>query len=293
MSISTNTEQTGKISLSFDFELGWGALESGEWKSRELKGVYTKLRPTIKELLSIFRETEISATWATVAGMIDKNSLDHLDHLPDSLRDITYYFLSNSKSSSFYGLDVFDMVAVDNLHSIASHSYSHLRFSYPGVTNKIVDTDLKLSNSIFMNNDISVDTFVFPQNIEGYYDELKINGIFKARGDEYCNRNPNKLRRIYMNTVLQPPLSQNDIVKGVFRKSGSLFYSSTSRFRVKLIEMQAMRGVNNACSSSGEFHIYLHPFNLSESDYLFSSFKSFLYYVARLRDSGKLEIVKF
>ena len=37
----------GKVTVSLDFEIGWGAVETGLWKPRQAKGVYTDLRPAM------------------------------------------------------------------------------------------------------------------------------------------------------------------------------------------------------------------------------------------------------
>ena len=40
----------GQLTISFDFELGWGAIESKMWYPREVKGVYEDFRPIFKRM---------------------------------------------------------------------------------------------------------------------------------------------------------------------------------------------------------------------------------------------------
>ncbi len=59
---------TSELVISFDFELGWGVLESERWQKREAAGVYTAMRPLFPELLNLFEGLDLTTTWAVVGA---------------------------------------------------------------------------------------------------------------------------------------------------------------------------------------------------------------------------------
>lgn len=284
---------TGSFVLTFDLELGWGALENGLWRAREHQGVYQQLRLTFPRLLSALRELEIPATWAAVGGMLDRRAEDSLDHLPSPLRELTWRALSEGKESTFDGRVLAEMVQAEALQRLASHSYSHVRFSYPGLSEEMVTADLALATSAFKRIGQTIDTFVFPQNHEGYYASLRRSGIIKARGDEYQSKVPNRMGRAWHNTVMPPPLSSACQRDGVLLESGSLFFNARTSGRLALLRIQVLRGLSVARRKAGTLHVYTHPFNLAESPKVFESFCDLLRLVVKERDRGHLTVDRF
>jgi hypothetical protein len=45
--------------LSFDVELGWGAVENDTWRLKEEEGLFERTRPAVSSLLHLLEETEI------------------------------------------------------------------------------------------------------------------------------------------------------------------------------------------------------------------------------------------
>ena len=227
--------------------------------------------------------------------MLDPNAIKRMDHLPIELQNKTLMALESSKSTTFNGRDLFDLIQGTPLQSFASHGYSHMRFSYPGVTSEVVDRELKLCSNIWSDNDLSTEVFIFPQNHEGFFDQLHHNGIKKVRGAEYGNTNRSLVKRVVSKVIMPPPLSKDSKINNVELSTGSLFYNAPlgSKAYAYLLNLQFSRGLKQACRQGGVFHLYNHPFNLSESPDLFSSYCNMLKNIARKRDSGKLEIISF
>ena len=64
-------EQKGIFVISLDFELYWGVSESR--KLNDYKENLINVPNVIKELLALFKQYEIHATWATVGFLFHKN----------------------------------------------------------------------------------------------------------------------------------------------------------------------------------------------------------------------------
>ena len=169
-----------------------------------------------------------------------------------------------------------------------------MRFSYPEVGAETIDTEMKLCQEVWGERGWTIDTFVFPQNHEGFFDVIAKHGIVKARGAEHESQR-SLPARLWSNIVSAPPLSSKTCREGIDVETGSLFYKASAEqgFRLSLIDIQMRRGVRRSQRSDGVFHVYLHPFNLAEFEPLFESFRQMLESIAVQRDRGHLEIVVF
>lgn len=289
------TAPRARLVFTFDFELGWGAIENGLWARRERAGVYRRLRPLLVRLLAHLRALEIPATWATVAGMLDPEAGDKLDHLPGPLKALTLKALEEARAGTFDGRDLAELVVDTPGQKMASHGFSHVRFQYPGVSERTVEAELQACGAVWSRHGLQVRTFVFPQNQEGYYSLLFRFGMTKARGSQDRGRKPGRVRRVWRNVVGTPPLSEAYTRDGVSLETGSLLYkvAPDQEWRLPLLEARMRRGVRAAERSGGVLHVYTHPFNLAASERLFESYTRMLEAAARLRDGGRGEILVF
>lgn len=284
-----------KVAITFDFELGWGAIENGVWRVRESRGVYDNLRAIIPKILRLLTEYEIPITWATVAGMIDPNVRDNLEHLPGQIRETTMDSLKHGRESTFDARDLIDLVLATRYQKLASHSYSHVRFTHPGVNEHFIKSEMALCADVWKQKGQDVDTFVFPQNQEGFYGVLSNHGIVKARGAEKTSQPRSLIGRVWDNLSRPPPVSYSKMKNGVELQTGSLLYKASPGMEVRLplLDWQLSRGLSSASATGGTFHIYNHPFNLSESERMYNAYKKMLIRLVGKRDRGELEFLIF
>jgi hypothetical protein len=280
--------ERARFLLTFDFELGWGAIESGRWRAREAAGVYRRLRQRLPELLALLDELDVPATWATVGGMLVPRGQHDLDYLPPALADLTRAALREGEATSFDGRDLFERVVTSRArHQIASHTYAHPRFTRDDVDAAAVRADLRRFRAALPAAHAATDRLVFPQNAERYHDVLAGEGVRVVRG---ADKAPRGLRgRVREN--LQPPLAVPDAAPtgGVDRLVGSVFFHpGRRRARLPLVLLQAQRGLARAVATGGTLHVWLHPFNLAEIPGLAWCLGQHLRSVARARDAGKL-----
>lgn len=287
---TANPGHVGRLVISFDVELAWGAIESERWAGREANSVYEQTRTTIRQLLKAFDTYEIPATFAFVGGMLEEPGKWALEHLPEPARSRTWQALKDGEERSFTGHDILDMVTATRLeHPIACHSYSHTRFLYPGVTRAFVVEDLQHFWRVLPEGLTATPALVFPNNDENFYTEVRESGFRAIRG-----RDPQPAGRFHWQRQLRsmigsPELSRvTDAGNGLLRSTGSVQFISGKRRRLFLVERLARIGLEKAVQEGGTLHVWNHPFNLAESPGLLEAFIRMLRQAANLRDQGLL-----
>lgn len=281
-----------RVILSFDFEIGWGDVTNPRWRSREAKGVYVKLRKVLPEMLREMDTCGFAATFATVGAMVDRRESRDFSHLPTTYQKLIADVLDEAQPESFNGRDLFEMViGADTSHRIACHSYSHVPFTYEGMTSKVVGEDLNRFQSVMDDYNLVADRFVFPENREAHYDALAEAGYVKARvaADNYF-----KNRALYLAStmILPPPPGREEPGEAaIVRQYGSMLFNDAGKgWRTRLLNRRLSLGLGQLHRTGGDFHIWAHPFNFAESDALKAGFLKMIQQIARLRDKGVLEI---
>lgn len=286
----------GRLEISLDFELGWGAIENGLWQMREEKGVYQGLRGIFPKLLNALEAMEVPVTWATVGAMVENPHRRDLEHLPDEIRLTVRDAVKAANATTFDGRDLFEQLKGSTVaHHIAGHSYSHTRFSYPGVDTAFVGGDLDRSERSFATWSEKPEYFVFPQNHEGYYDVLREKGYRHVRGapvptgDGQRNGRIGSLKRMMFDP---PPMAKEDTVARMRRTSGSMFFKARGGrlYALPFPYVRAQRGAGCAMREGRILHIWVHPFNFAETRMLLPLFLRFLRSACEARDAGRLEI---
>ena len=286
-----------KIVLTFDFELGWGCLENGLWKIREKKGIYKRMSYVLDTLLTQMEVMEIPATWATVGGMLQNISDMDLDYLPDNYKDMVFSALRSADKQTFNGHTLFEKICNSKVkHVIACHSHTHIRFNHEHINENTIRSDLKQFFSVIPDTIQRPDRFVFPQNIEAFYDILEEAGFKKVRGNELNDYNGSRMSYLLSTLTRPPPMSQSiKVGDNLFRETGSMFFNTgyNRLYRLPFLLLRARRGLSDVVKTGGTFHLWCHPFNFSESPRLLDSFIYILKSAARIRDAGYLEITTF
>jgi hypothetical protein len=293
----TSAARPGKLVLSFDLELAWGAIENGYWKRREAAGVYARTRSAVRSLLECMLSLEIPATWAFVGGLLEPAGKHCFDHLPEPLRATVSQALRAGKADSFDGRDVIESIALSPTpHRFACHTYSHTRFTYAGLNANTVREDFAHYWRVVPRELRVASTLVYPRNEEGVYDEVIASGFRTFRGTIPHLLLKNRLAHLLSAVVYSPPLSLiTEIRPALWSHTASLFFSPGFRrlHRLSVLYMQAIRGLNAAVRSGGTLHVCNHPFNFGECPFLLQIFLSFLRKAATYRDKGLLAIEAF
>jgi Polysaccharide deacetylase len=287
-----NENKNAFVTLSFDFEIGWGDITNPNWRRRQANGVYKRLREVLPEILKEMDALEIPATWAAVGAMFDDPKRRELDHLPPNASTVIRAVLKEAEPESFNGRDLFELVAKARAqHAFASHSYSHLPFSYAGVDADFVRSDLRAFKRALSETGHQTDRFVFPENIEGYGNVLKDEGfrVVRVAANTYF-----KNRWLYLASIAvipPPPVRVETDCHGLERVYGSmLFNDAGQKARVPLLKRRVALGLRSAIRNKTGLHIWSHPFNYAESSALKDAFLTTLRQLAHHRDRGEITI---
>lgn len=181
----------GYFVISLDFELLYGMNDLNDqeyWKSCVLGG-----RDAVGQMLCLFEENEIHATWAAV-GMLMAENKEELCHFCPSARpgyDNTNYVLEvlgdNEDADPYhYAKSLIGRIQRTPGQEIGSHTFSHYYCLKGEQTPSDFQADIDAAAAIARKNQIELKSFVFPRNQmnDDYLNLLSQNGFTAVRGNE-------------------------------------------------------------------------------------------------------------
>lgn len=291
-----NQPKIGQLIISFDFEIGWGVWESELWPARQARGVYRDLRPAMRRFLAFLDDREIALTWATVGAMVTARHSGEFDYLPTAAQAHIARFLVEAEAETVDGRDLFDMVAgTSTPQQIASHSYSHTRFDYIGMTHDAILADLVKSRSAMEELNRPVDALVFPENIIVDWHALAKAGFRVGRTAAPAVRPIGiaPLDHFLARTIARPPMVCDTMrPDGVLEHSGSLFFNwfgKGASLRRHTVIYQAKKAIDHAAKTGGTAHLWLHPFNLTHSVGMADAIEDICTHAHKLAEKGQLQ----
>ncbi len=185
----------GYFIISLDLELFWGVVSS---KTIEGYGDHIlSVNQVVDDLLELFRQFGISATWATVGFLFHRDFEELKRALPrpfpryENSSLSTYSLIENWKDT--YAPYLFDSAIVERLRldatqEIGSHTFSHLFSGAAGVTDRDFEADTESFNAAWKQqfNTPAPASFVFPRNqvTDSHLKILRKRGIKVYRGTE-------------------------------------------------------------------------------------------------------------
>lgn len=293
---------TAKLVVSFDFELGWGVLDSQLWREREAAGLYLYMRKTLDRLFKLLEERYIPTTWAMVSSMgYERESDLQLEHLPDSYRNYVLDFFRESKWETRCAVDLMEKWhRISQFSEVCSHSSTHIYAEYPDVSVSQYTTDMMQSiNHLQSMFSCNVTSLILPRDQSRFMHgiarmkplNIRLNPAFATSQVAY-RRTARGTARLFTS----PPVSNVMMgAMGEIYQTGSLYFNwSGGRYeQLKKLSvwLQQHRVLNQLRNGNGLYHVWLHPFNLAESDDHYRYFVGFLKTVTDLRDKGFIEIL--
>jgi hypothetical protein len=296
---------TSKLVISFDFELGWGVLDSPTWRLREQQGLYQRMRPVMAEVFDFLEKHEIPTTWATVSSMtIEKESELPLDHLPPAYRKAVVEFFNSAAPETRCGLDLLAawQQQLAPFSELCSHTATHLYPSFGDVTAEHYVADVAASvDRLEALYGKPMDSLIFTRDQDAFREQVSAYRSMNLRigPQNYGKAGSGKLRRM-MGGVARfwDPIPESHVALGPQKEcthGGSLYFNwSGGDFEaIKRLQVrtQASRLLRQMRQQDSTFHLWLHPFNLAESTHHWRLFQRFLTEAVRLRDAGSLAIL--
>lgn len=296
--------------VSLDFELFWGMQDGwtlGQYQDHVLGG-----RRVIPQLLELFQEHGIHATWATV-GFMFANGYEQLKQYfpPNALRP-TY---ENPKLSTyrcfetigkdektapcFYAPSIIAEIAEATGQEIGSHTFSHYYCREAGQTLEQFEADMKAAKAIAVDHGFSLTSVVLPRNqCEPEYTAILTKLGFSAYRDEENDWIHEKIKikplmRLLRLTDVYLPITGRGgyipkVENGIVNLVGSRMYKPFLKqlaflepIKVRRIKKQMLHAAKHGLT----FHLWWHPHNVGvRTEFHLSQLKEIFEYYDELKE---------
>lgn len=167
---------SGKLVISLDFELMWGVRDHRTLA--DYGDAVLGARRAIPQMLKLFEQQGIRATWATV-GLLFARDKDQMRRFApktqpayDNAALSPYPALDQIGADEVddpyhYGRSLLDQIAATKGQEIATHTYGHVYALEPGMTPEAWRADLTAAIAIAQESGHQVCSIVFPRNQMG------------------------------------------------------------------------------------------------------------------------------
>ncbi|MDT0644589.1 polysaccharide deacetylase family protein [Zunongwangia sp. F363] len=188
-----NNSKSGYLLISLDFELLWGIFDVVDYTSK--KKYFKQTRAVIPEILKLFEEYQVHATWATVGMLFNKNWEEWEENIPDTIPKYknkalsAYNFGQSIKSKSTeefcFAPELIQIISKTQGQELATHTYSHYYCLEEGQTPQNFDNDLAMAVYLAKGLNINLKSLVFPRNqlSAGYLKICAAHGIKNIRSN--------------------------------------------------------------------------------------------------------------
>lgn len=278
----------GKFIISLDFELRWGGVE--KWEVEKYKDYFLKTRESVPQVLELFAQNDIHATWATVGFLFakDKKQLeDFLPHLKPSYinQSLNYYNYLNQVGENeqddpvHYAPSLINLILKTKGQELATHTFSHYYCQEEGQTMEQFDLDLKAVQAIAKENyNLELKSLVFPRNQynKNYLEVAKNNGIKVVRSNPnvwFWQKSYGKLTPIFRAGDTLFPISKTLSFNYSKIKKNSLIEIPASRFfrpfskKEEIIQLYKLNRIKSemtyAAKNGLAYHLWWHPHNFA------------------------------
>lgn len=299
----------GILVVSLDFEMLWGLAEFDVAGAAVLS---EKVNEIVPELLNLFQQYGIHATWATVGAIMESHEAVFCNRVrsgasPQVRAKIEKFDLESEKGEHKYRKCLFAPHLIKAIQEtpdqeIGTHTYSHYYCDLPDSTVEAFKEELIFSTEAAKQHGIEMHSVVFPKNqvIKEYLSAVQTMGLNAYRGKEtgvlYRKRakNPGKWMKIlYLDNYI--PL-QKTCSYGVGEvMQGGMYNVRSSRFfkpyRKKYWYAEGMKlrryqkEMRDAARRGEIYHIYWHPHNMAKDcEESFQQIEAFLKYFLKMKE---------
>ncbi len=275
----TGSDLRPKVVWSLDFELRWGVHDL----LRMDRNAYLKnlegVRQAVPQLLSLFVQHEVRATWATVGALAcrDWGEYYRLAPPPPCYADSRLAFDPRYADLDPDGVlhfapDLVRLVSQTKGQDLGTHTFSHLYLGEMGVMLKDAQADHVATTRLFRERFNTVPTsLVFPRNQIAFLNFYRTNGITVWRDNErswYFNITQHAAHPILRALRLADALTPFWMRGGQFSGGGT---TSTLFIRVNLPEiawkahLAKLAAEVRRMKHDSVLHFWLHPHNVGRN----------------------------
>jgi len=304
---------SGTFVISLDFELMWGVRDHRSVAN--YGDAVIGAREAIPQLLELFKEAEIPATWATVGLLFARTRDEMLDFAP-SLRpaydnrllspysaiEASEIGRNEREDPLHFGRDLIERIVDTPGQEIATHTYSHFYCLEEGATVEAFCADLEAAKVIAAEAGHPTRSIVFPRNqmADIHLQACRQAGLHCYRGNpqSYAYRPASGkntslgMRAVRLLDGIVPAsgynLGQVVAKEGLVNSPASIFLrppSSRPLFYNGLHLAHIKRGMTKAARSGTSYHLWFHPHNIGKNtDLCLKNIKSILNHFQSLRE---------
>lgn len=306
---SVRRDMPGTFIVSLDFELFWGMQDAhtlDSYRDHVLGG-----RKAVPELLRLFREYGIHATWAVVGFMMAENEGQLMSYFPSEEKRPSYKnpalstyrcfgFIGRSEETApcFYAPSLIRMVADTPGMEIGCHTFSHFYCREEGQTPEQFEADLESFHALAKNRGYDVTSIILPRNHsrDDYMEIIDRQGFTAYRDEEndwiHKLRNRKLLRLFRLADVYVPLTGQGGYVP---HKEGNVWFLTGSRMykpyfeRLGALESIKLHRIKkqmlHAARKGLTFHFWWHPHNIGVfTEYHLGQIREILDYYSYLKE---------
>jgi len=285
-------DRPGALVVSLDFELHWG-MRDHVGRNDPAFGRLLEARRAVVDLLALFTERNIRATWATV-GFLFASTRDELEAHRPELRP-TYARAELDPYSEQIGADeehdpehlagsLVDRIAQSPGQEVGSHTFSHYYCLEAGQDEATFRADLAAARAIARHKGLELTSLVLPRNqwnprYAGTVHEMGFRCVrgpqrswahqARAGAADSTLRRTARLADTYAGVSPPPTTAWHDVVhpSGLSDVPASAFLRPyvPSRSRLEPLRQARMRaGLRHAARQGRIFHLWWHPHNFSQ-----------------------------
>jgi peptidoglycan/xylan/chitin deacetylase (PgdA/CDA1 family) len=286
---------SGKFVISLDFELFWGVRDK---RTIENYGEsILNVKQIVPELLTIFNNYKINATFATVGFLFAKNKKELIEFSPDLIPHYSDDNLSpysdkfnlvkenHEQDGYHFAPGLIELIKKYPNQELATHTFSHYYCLEEGQNKYQFAEDIKSAIGIAAKNGIEIKSIVFPRNQynQEYLNILKSFGINSYRGNErdwfhsYQNESETSLlKKIFRTTNCYFNISGHNCYSLIdLKKVGQPYDIPSSMFlrpyqkKLPVLRLFQVNRIKNSMTYAAKkgllYHLWWHPHNFGTS----------------------------
>lgn len=308
----------GHFIISLDFELLWGVKDLPS--SNEYRCFVEGGRNAIPQILKLFDQYGVHATWATVGLMMNENKQELTENIPLKTPDFknkicsAYQHLAGIGESEMddkyhYGGSLIKQILETNGQELGTHTYSHYYCTEDGADRDSFAFDIAAAQEI-MHKKYGVDckSIVFPRN--QYTDEsievISEYGLSCYRGNPSKGYDPMKkglsmkIQQVgrYLDSYF--PL-YGSITYNICERADKVINVPASRFfrpysghlLMEKMKIARIKGQMLRAAKDGRmFHLWWHPHNFGRNtEHMLAELEEVLVYYSELKSRYRLKSV--
>lgn len=265
------------VVISLDFEMRWGVHDIYGCNFNTYRQEVMNLRAVIPQTLDFLAERNLRATWATV-GAIGLEGWDEYFNFapaPPAYRNKNLaidprYADLDPRGELHFAPDLIGKIIERPGQELGSHSFSHVYFREPGVTENDFILEMLAVKKIFNDRfNIAPVSFVFPRNQSAFENLMSQMGLHIWRGNELAwfydrttqSTNSRLPRILRLAESISPWVRRaSPIEKGITRSS--LFVRFNLPKPLWALHLDRIKNELRSILPNHVFHIWWHPENL-------------------------------